>query len=60
MNEPLSHYLRTLSDPEIPVGLSDVERLMKEYPFSPFRLSPSCSAKAALFRPKPAAGCSDR
>ncbi len=33
MNEPLSHYLRTLSDPEIPVGLSDVERLMKEYPF---------------------------
>ncbi|MDE5953658.1 MAG: hypothetical protein K2G72_03135, partial [Duncaniella sp.] len=33
MDEPLSHYLRSLSDPEIPVGLSDVERLMKDYPF---------------------------
>ncbi|MBD5266378.1 MAG: hypothetical protein HDS44_05380 [Bacteroides sp.] len=33
MDEALSHYLRSLSDPEIPVELSDVERLMNEYPF---------------------------
>lgn len=33
MDEALSHYLRALSDPEIPVSISDVEKLMKEYPF---------------------------
>ncbi|MCM1355418.1 MAG: hypothetical protein NC212_03325 [Staphylococcus sp.] len=33
MDEALSHYLRALSYPDIPVSISDVERLMKEYPF---------------------------
>lgn len=33
MDESLTRYLRSLSDREIPVGLSDVERLMKDYPF---------------------------
>jgi len=33
MDEALNHYLRSLSDPEIPVSISDVERLVKEYPF---------------------------
>lgn len=33
MDEALSHYLRSLSDPGIPVSISDVEKLMKEYPF---------------------------
>ena len=33
MDEALNRYLRALADPEIPVGLSDVERLMKDYPF---------------------------
>ncbi|MCM1076088.1 MAG: hypothetical protein NC411_01850 [Bacteroides sp.] len=33
MDEALNHYLRSLADPDIPVGISDVERLMKEYPF---------------------------
>ena len=33
MEEALSHYLRALTDPEVPVSISDVERLLKEYPF---------------------------
>ena len=33
MDEALSRYLRSLSDPDIPVGISDVECLMKDYPF---------------------------
>ncbi|MDE5988529.1 MAG: hypothetical protein K2H17_03935 [Duncaniella sp.] len=33
MEEALSHYLRALADPEVPVSISDVERLLKEYPF---------------------------
>lgn len=33
MDDALSHYLRALADPEIPVSLSAVERLMKDYPF---------------------------
>lgn len=33
MEDALNRYLRSLSDPEIPVGLSDVDCLMKDYPF---------------------------
>lgn len=33
MDEALSRYLRALSDPEIPVSISDVEKLMKDYPY---------------------------
>ena len=33
MDEALNHYLRALSDPDIPVSISDVERLIGEYPF---------------------------
>lgn len=33
MDEALSHYLRALSDPAIPVSISDVEKILKDYPF---------------------------
>ena len=33
MEEALSHYLRALADPEVPVSISDVEHLLREYPF---------------------------
>ncbi len=33
MEEALSHYLRALADPAIPVSISDVEKLSKDYPF---------------------------
>lgn len=33
MDDALNHYIRSLKDPAVPVSISDVERLLAEYPF---------------------------